>query len=70
MDQAGRLFAHSLDHPRMAVAEQRHRDAAEEVQVLVAIVVPQARARAAHELDRVAGVGAHHGVALELHDRV
>ena len=65
MHQAPGLLAHRLDHARVAVAELRHRDAGQEVEVLVALVVPQPRALAAHELDRVARVGAHHGVALE-----
>ena len=45
------LLAHGLDDARVAVAEVRHRDAAQEVEVLVALGVPQARALAAHELD-------------------
>ena len=66
MHQAPGLLAHRLDHPRMAVAELHHRDAGEEVEVLVALVVPEPRALAAHELDGVAGVGGHERLALEL----
>jgi hypothetical protein len=47
------------------MAELRHGDAGEEVEVLVALVVPQPRALAAHELDRVARIGVHERVALE-----
>ena len=60
------LVAHRLHHARVAVAELRHRDAREEVEVLVALVVPEPRALAAHELDGVARVGVHERVALEL----
>jgi hypothetical protein len=47
------------------VAELRDRDAGEEVEVLVALVVPQLRALATHELDRVAHVGAHERFGFE-----
>src|SRR6185437_2707140 len=53
-------------HARVTVAEVRHRDAAEEVEVLVALLVPQPRTLAAHELDRLARVGGDHARALEL----
>src|SRR4051794_14439579 len=45
--------------------ELHHRDPCEEVEVLVALGIPQPRALAAHELDGQPGVGAHHEVALE-----
>ena len=51
------LLAHGLHDPRVAVAEVGHGDAAEAVEVLLTLGVPQARARAAHELDREARVG-------------
>ena len=44
--------------PRVAVPDVEHRDPGEEVEVLVAVGVPQPHAAAAHELDRVADVGA------------
>ena len=53
------------DHARMAVADVQHRDPGEEVEVLVAVGVPQPASRAAHELDRAADVGADRVVALE-----
>ena len=66
MHEPARLLADRLDHVRVAVPELHDRDAGEEVEVLVALGVPEARALAAHELDRVARVGRHRGVALEL----
>ena len=63
--QPAGLLAHRVDHRRVAVAELRDRDAREEVEVLVALVVPQARALAPHELDGIPGVGGHERVALE-----
>src|ERR1700689_224618 len=58
----------------MAVAEAGHGDAAEEVEVLLALGVPQARALAAHELDGEARVGAREARGPDLlevreHDR-
>ena len=72
MDQPARLLAHRRDHARMAVAEVRDRDPAEEVEVLVALGVPQARALAAHELDgqaRVGGVRCSRSSSLQLGER-
>ena len=45
VQQRGGLLAHGPDHLGMAVAERRHRDAAGEVEVLLAIRVPDARRR-------------------------
>ena len=59
------LLADRGDDGRVAVAQLRDGDAAQEVEVLVALVVPEPCALAAHELDRVARVGGHHGLALE-----
>src|SRR5204862_4303047 len=56
---------HCLDDRRMTVAHLRDRDPGEEVEVLVAVGVPQARPLAAHELDRVPRVGWHQVFALE-----
>src|ERR1700722_5703438 len=50
--QAADLLAHGRDNARMTVAEAGHGDAAEEVEVLIPILVPQMRSLAAHELDR------------------
>ena len=64
------LVAHRLHHARVAVAELGHGDPAQEVEVLVPVRVPQPRALAAHELHRLAHVGAHHRLALELPEHV
>ena len=66
MHQLTDLAANRRDHARVAVAEARHANTAQKVEVLVALDVPQVRALAAHELDREARVGAHHARALEL----
>src|SRR5438045_2283737 len=66
MDQRLRLACDGVDDTRMAMAELRDRDAGEEVEVLVAVRVPEARCLAADELDRIAAVGRHQVVALEL----
>ena len=50
MHQPPGLLADRRDDARVAVADARHRDAGQEVEVLVAVGVPQARALAAHEL--------------------
>src|SRR4029079_4270548 len=60
------LVHHRLDPVGMAVAQRQHGDAAQEVEVLVALVVPELRALAAHELDRLAHVGGHDRARLEL----
>ena len=58
MHQPRGLLADRLHDLGMAVPDVGDRDAAEQVEVLVALGVPQARARAAHELDGEARVGA------------
>ena len=56
---AADLLAHRLDDPRVAAADVENRDPGEEVEVLeAALLVPQPAPFAAHELDRVADVGA------------
>src|SRR5689334_9851856 len=49
----------------MAVPSVVDRKAREEVEVLLAVDIPQARALAAHELDRRPGVGVHHVALFE-----
>ncbi len=66
MHEAARLLSHRLHHGRVAVAQLDHRDSGEKIEVLVALGIPQARALPAHELDRVAQVGAHHRARLQL----
>jgi hypothetical protein len=65
VDQAAGLLAQRGHESGVAVADLVHGYAGHEVEVLVALVVPQPRALAAHELHRQAGVGLHHGFALE-----
>src|SRR4051794_28241177 len=49
----------------MAMAELHDGDAGEEVEIFVAVGVPELRAFAANELDRAAAVGRHQVVTLE-----
>src|SRR3984893_3010915 len=65
MREPADLLADRFDHLRVAVSDVQDRDAGEEVQVLVAICVPQAATGAAHELDRVADIGGDRVLALE-----
>ena len=55
-----RLRGDRLDDLRVRVAEDRRRDAAEQVGVLAAVDVPDRRARAAGQRDRRRLVVAHH----------
>ena len=66
MGEQAHLVTDGGDHAGVAVADVEHRDPGQEVQVLVALGVPQPHARAADELDRGAGVGADGVAALEL----
>jgi hypothetical protein len=43
----------------MGVAQRVHGDAGEGIEVLAAVLVPEPNALAAHECDRLAGVGVH-----------
>src|SRR4029450_3083681 len=56
-DEPLRLLGDRPHHLGMAVADRGHRDPGQEVEVLVAILVPQPRALAAGEGHGVAGVG-------------
>jgi hypothetical protein len=58
------LVLHGPNHGWVAVPHLGDGDSRQEVQVLVALVVPEPRALAADELDRVAHVRAHHRPAL------
>ena len=66
MQQLGRLVLDGGNQAGLAVADAHHADAAEEVQVLAALVVVQAHALAADELHRLAGKGLHHMELVEL----
>ncbi len=65
MRETADLVAHGLDHARVAMADVQHGDPGEEVEVLVAVDVPQTDARPAHELDGVADVRGYRVLALE-----
>ena len=65
MGELRRLLLDRGDHARVAVPDVQHRDAGQEVEVLVALVVPEPHALAAHELDRVADVRRDRVFALE-----
>ena len=64
--QPAHLLAHRRDDAWVAVAEVGHRDAAQEVEVLVAIVVPQPHPLPAHELHGLARVRRDHAARLDL----
>src|SRR6185295_6523734 len=72
VQQLGGLAADGLDHRRMAVPEAVHGDASEEVEVALAVDVPQRRALAARdgeglarvEADLVRGIAGEDLVAL------
>jgi hypothetical protein len=64
--EAPGLLAQDLDEPRVAVPELGDGDAREEVEVLLAVGVPQARPLAAHERDGLARVRADQVRGLEL----
>ena len=59
------LLAHGCDHLGMTVPDVRDGDAAEKVEVLVAVDVPQTRALATHELDGLARVGVNYAGILD-----
>src|SRR5439155_3384141 len=60
VDQLGDLLLHRLDDARRAVAEQAAAPAGEEVEVAIALRVPDSGAFAAHQADRVSGVVTDH----------
>ncbi len=53
VDEGRRLLAQGAHHLRMAVAERRHRDPAGEVEVFLAVRVPDPRTLSSHQGDRV-----------------
>ena len=65
MHQPAGLLAHRLDHGRVAVADRADRDPGEEVEVLLAVGVPEQRPLAADEVDRRPLVGPHQVALLE-----
>src|SRR5258708_5527138 len=59
MDEAADLLGERAHQARVVVAERIHSDAGERVEILLAGLVPQPYALAAHERDRLAGVRVH-----------
>ena len=70
VEERARLVGERVGNRRMRVTERRDREAAEEVEVLLALAVPEAHALAAHERDRLAPVGLHHVFGVERDDVV
>ena len=58
--QRARLLVERADHRRVAMPERGHGDAAREVDVHAALLVPHARALAAHRHERRGRVAGHH----------
>ena len=59
VQQRAGLVGDRVGDGRVRVAERRDREAAEEVEVLLALAVPELHALAAHERDREPAVGLH-----------
>jgi hypothetical protein len=66
VEQRAGLVGHRLGDRRVGVPERDRREAGEEIEVLLALAVPQPRALAPHERDRLPAVGLHHVVVVEL----
>jgi hypothetical protein len=60
------LLANRLDHRRMTVADRADRDAGEEIEVFLAVRVPEPRPLAADELDGCPRVGLHQPARVQL----
>ena len=65
MNEPARLVGQRIDQRRVAVPDLDDRHARQEVEVLVPLRIPEARALAAHELDGCARVRGHEVVARE-----
>ena len=70
VEQRARLVGQRVGDGRVRVTERRDREPAEEVEVLLALAVPEAHALAADERDRLAPVGLHHVFGVERDDVV
>ena len=65
MQQRAGLVGDGISNGRVRVAERGDREPPEEVEVLVALAVPQLHALAAHERDGEPPVGLHHVLGVE-----
>ena len=65
VQQRARLIGDRVGDLGMRVTERRDREAREEVEVALALAVPEHRALTAHERDRQPAVGLHHVVGVE-----
>ena len=65
MQQRARLVGDRVGDRRVRVPERGDREPAEEVEVLLALAVPQLHALAAHERDRQTAVGLHDVLGVE-----
>ncbi len=65
MDERARLFREGGGERRIRVAERRHADAGDEVEVAAAVLVHQVDALAAREHDRRARVRLQHAASFE-----
>ncbi len=70
MEERARLVGERVGNRRVGVTERGDREAAEEVEVLLALAVPEAHALAANERDRLATVRLHHMFGVERDDVV
>ena len=70
VEQGRRLLAHRAHHLGVAVAERGHRDAAGEVEVLLAVGVPHPHPFAAHQGHRGALGGGHQVLVRPLDQRL
>ena len=65
MQERARLIGDRVGDLGMRVAERRDRETGEEVEVALALAVPEHGALAAHERDRQPAVGLHHVLGVE-----
>ena len=66
MNEPAHLLAHGLDDARRTVAQQTAAPAGKEIEVAIARVVPDVRALAAHQADRIARVVADDVLLIQL----
>ena len=66
MNELMRLIRDSVRHDRRAMAQAAHADAADEIHVFFALVVPDRHAAAGNQLHRFAGERMHDVFVFEL----